>query len=240
MDPGIEDGGSHSEWLRRLGWRRAKDVQPSTSRVLDLTAGEEALWHGLHRKTRQSVTKSERQGVSAAEVGDEGFDAFYAIHVEAARRAGIPHRAEQTFRDLWDAFRPASQARLFLAHRDAEPVASILLVGWGRSVVDLYGGMTQAGAATRANYLVKWEAIKTLAADGYAEYDLWGLPTPEISRFKEGFGGREVRYVGAWDLVVDPVGRAVVEGAIAARNRAARLRERVLGLRRDTTTAEDA
>ena len=37
-------------------------------------------------------------------------------------------------------------------------------------------------------------------------YDMWGLPNRGIAYFKEGFGGREVRYIGAWDLVLDPAG----------------------------------
>jgi len=54
---------------------------------------------------------------------------------------------------------------------------------------------------------------------------MWGLPNRGIAYFKEGFGGREVRYVGAWDLVLDPGGwllyapvrRAVRRTALAIR-----------------------
>ena len=38
-----------------------------------------------------------------------------------------------------------------------------------------------------------------------------GSRIPGIAHFKAGFGGREVRYVGGWDLVLDPVGRRVYE-----------------------------
>jgi lipid II:glycine glycyltransferase (peptidoglycan interpeptide bridge formation enzyme) len=75
--------------------------------------------------------------------------------------------------------------------------------------VEPYGGMTSVGAATRANYLLKWEAIRSSRAAGATSYDLWGLATGGIAHFKTGFGGREVRYIGAWDLVMDPVGHAV-------------------------------
>jgi lipid II:glycine glycyltransferase (peptidoglycan interpeptide bridge formation enzyme) len=96
-------------------------------------------------------------------------------------------------------------------------------------VVEPYGGMTQAGADTRANYLLKWEAIRSSRERGAATYDLWGLATGGIAHFKTGFGGREVRYIGAHDLVLDPFGRAVYEGALRAKVRWARLRHGLRG-----------
>ncbi|MEO7665226.1 MAG: peptidoglycan bridge formation glycyltransferase FemA/FemB family protein, partial [Candidatus Limnocylindrales bacterium] len=79
----------------------------------------------------------------------------------------------------------------------------------GSRVVEPYGGMTEAGADSRANYLLKWEAIRSSREDGAATYDLWGLAHPGIAHFKAGFGGREIRYIGAWDLVLDGLGRSV-------------------------------
>jgi len=73
--------------------------------------------------------------------------------------------------------------------------------------------MTSAGGESRANYLLKWEAIRTSKERGATSYDLWGLATGGIAHFKTGFGGREVRYVGPWDLVLDPLGRLTYESA---------------------------
>ena len=84
--------------------------------------------------------------------------------------------------------------------------------------------MTAAGADSRANYLLKWEAIRTSREQGASSYDLWGLATGGIAHFKTGFGGREVRYIGAWDLVLDPFGRQAYEAAVKARVRWARWR----------------
>ena len=68
--------------------------------------------------------------------------------------------------------------------------------------------MTAAGADSRANYLLKWEAIRSSREAGATSYDLWGLATGGIAHFKTGFGGREVRYIGAWDLVLSRLGPA--------------------------------
>jgi lipid II:glycine glycyltransferase (peptidoglycan interpeptide bridge formation enzyme) len=89
--------------------------------------------------------------------------------------------------------------------------------------------MTEAGGESRANYLLKWEAIRSSREAGATSYDLWGLATGGIAHFKTGFGGREVRYIGAWDLVLSPVGRRAYELAQAGRVRWARRRGGVRG-----------
>jgi lipid II:glycine glycyltransferase (peptidoglycan interpeptide bridge formation enzyme) len=84
--------------------------------------------------------------------------------------------------------------------------------------------MTAAGAESRANYLLKWEAIRSSREQGATSYDLWGLATGGIAHFKTGFGGREVRYIGAWDLVLSPLGRRAYELGQRVRVRLARRR----------------
>ena len=77
--------------------------------------------------------------------------------------------------------------------------------------------MTDAGADARANYLLKWAAIREFATEGFAVYDMWGLATGGIRQFKEGFGGEEVEYVsGARDLALRGPIDAAVRVAIPA------------------------
>ena len=231
IDPEVEvDGPDDADGALRAGlvaagWRPAPSVQPPTSRVIDLAADEEALWSDLRKKWRQYVNKARSNGVTVVELPGDPIAPFYAIYRETAERAGFLIRVEQAYRDVWDAFAPAGRARILFAVGPAgEPLASLFLVRCGRRVVEPYGGMTEVGAELRANYLLKWEAIRRARAEGAEAYDLWGLAHPGIAHFKAGFGGREVRYVGGWDLVLDPLGRRVYETAQAARVRWARSR----------------
>jgi peptidoglycan pentaglycine glycine transferase (the first glycine) len=226
IDPEVEDpGGELATALEASGWLPAKPIQPPTTRILDLTVPEDDLWKGIHRKWRQSITKAGRDGSRVVPAGSERLAEFHRIHAISARRARIPFRAERTYRDLWAAFAPAGQAHLFFAESlEGETLATIFLLGWGNRVVDLYGGMTDAGAKRRANYLIKWEAIKAVREKGYELYDLWGLPSEAVARFKAGWGGREIAWVGAWDLVLDRFGRTLFETAVKARGRLLALR----------------
>jgi lipid II:glycine glycyltransferase (peptidoglycan interpeptide bridge formation enzyme) len=178
------------------------------SRVIDLRPDEPALWGDLRKKWRQYVNKARAGGVRVVDGGVERLPEFYRIYRETADRAGFLIRTEAAYRDVWEAFAPGGRARLLFAETaDGEPQATLFLVRCGPRVVEPYGGMTATGAESRANYLLKWEAIRSSREAGATSYDLWGLATGGIAHFKTGFGGREVRYIGAWDLVLDPLGR---------------------------------
>lgn len=216
VDPEIEAGGeldpdgATTAAFRSLGWRPAPEVQPSVTRVVDLRADEAGLWSNLRGKWRQYVNRARDRGVVVEDAGEAGMAAFAAIMDETRRRTRTAMRAASAYRDLWAAFAPGDRARLLLARGPAgDAQAALFLLRCGARVVEPYGGMTAAGAQSRANYLVKWEAIRSARAAGAVSYDMWGLVHPGIRQFKEGFGGREVRLIGAWELVFDRVGAAV-------------------------------
>ena len=107
----------------------------------------------------------------------------------------------------------------------------------GDKVIEPYGGMTEAGAELRANYLLKWEAIRTSKLASATVYDMWGLSHGGIEHFKTGFGGREIRYVGAWDLVRNPAGRLAFEAGEGLAVRMGRLKH---GIRHSHSREEAA
>jgi peptidoglycan pentaglycine glycine transferase (the first glycine) len=231
IDPEIElDGprdqdGVFRNALRVHGWRPASPIQPNGTRIIDLRADEDALWNDLRKKWRQYVNKAKKAGIIVVDAEGDRLGEFYRIYRETADRAGFLIRTEQAYREIWDAFRPDGRARLLFAQSaEGEPLATLFLVRSGPRVVEPYGGMTREGGDSRANYLLKWEAIRSSREQGATSYDLWGLATGGIAHFKTGFGGREVRYIGAWDLVLDPLGRQVYQTAQRARVEWARRR----------------
>jgi peptidoglycan pentaglycine glycine transferase (the first glycine) len=236
IDPELEAGvgpdidGALTAALAAAGWRAAPPIQPTSTRIIDLAPDEAALFGALRKKWRQYVNKARSSGIVVVDAEADRLSEFYRIYRETADRAGFLIRTEAAYRGIWDAFRPTGQARLLFAETaDGEPQATLFLVRCGPRVVEPYGGMTAAGADSRANYLLKWEAIRSSREQGATSYDLWGLATGGIAHFKTGFGGREVRYIGAWDLTLDPAGRAVYETAVRARTRWARRRHGLAG-----------
>ena len=233
MDPEIEDAPAVEGALLAAGWRRAHDMQPRKTRIVDLTPEEDALWSELRKKWRQYVNKARSNGIVVRDVDPTtemgAFDRFYDVMREVSQRTDLPLRSAATFRQVWDAFAPTGESRLLFAEDGAGAVhAVLLLVRSGTRVVEPYGGMSAAGAESRANYLLKWEAIRSSREQGATSYDMWGLIGTGIDHFKAGFGGREVAYTGAWDLALSPVGAMAFRTAERGRQlfRAARRRAR--------------
>jgi peptidoglycan pentaglycine glycine transferase (the first glycine) len=238
MDPEVEAGSTLDGGLDvvaeldRLGWRRAPDAQPSRTRIIDLRADEPALWSDLRKKWRQYVNRARTSGVVIRDVDPavetDAFEVFHRVMRETGRRAGVPIRASSAYEELSSAFQPTGESRLLFADdASGTTVAVLLLVRCGDRVVEPYGGMTEAGGTLRANYLLKWEAIRSSRVQGAASYDVWGLVHPGIAHFKHGFGGREIEYIGAWDLALSPLGTRVLRLGEAARAPVRRLFHRL-------------
>jgi lipid II:glycine glycyltransferase (peptidoglycan interpeptide bridge formation enzyme) len=233
MDPEIEEASEVAAALTAGGWRRAHDMQPRKTRIVDLTVEESVLWSDLRKKWRQYVNKARSNGIVVRDVDPsvetDAFDTFHGVMRDVSKRTALPLRSAATFREVWEAYAPTGESRLLFAD-DASGAtqAVLLLVRCGMRVVEPYGGMTEAGAESRANYLLKWEAIRTSKGQGATSYDMWGLIGTGIDHFKAGFGGREVAYIGAWDLALSPLGATAFRAAERGRQlfRAARRRVR--------------
>ena len=72
----------------------------------------------------------------------------------------------------------------------------------------MHGASDHDYRALMAPYLLHWEVIKYAKEHGLSEYDLWGIDEKKwsgVTRFKKGFGGREVKYTGSYDYVFMPI-----------------------------------
>jgi lipid II:glycine glycyltransferase (peptidoglycan interpeptide bridge formation enzyme) len=239
VDPEATVESPLGEALLAPPWRAAAKVQPPRTRVIDLAPSADELRAALKRKHRQYVNKAERDGIvverldgnaHAADV-TAAMDDFYRIYVHTAERAGFVARARHYYQRVWDLFAPTDHARLAFASRDGERLATLFHFTCGDRAAEAFGGMTDEGAESRANYLLKWASIIGFKEEGFAVYDLWGLATGGIAQFKEGFGGRQVDYVGARDLPLRRAEDAALRLVLPAYGIAQRTRLRLMGRR---------
>jgi lipid II:glycine glycyltransferase (peptidoglycan interpeptide bridge formation enzyme) len=239
VDPEATPDGAFGQALLKPPWRGAARVQPPRTRLIDLTQDEDALRGAMKKKHRQYVAKAEREGITVEHmdgsafqvIADAWLDDFHAIYAHTAERAGFVARERRYYQRVWELFAPGGHVRLSFASREGERLATLFHFTCGDRAAEAFGGMTDAGADARANYLLKWEAIRAFKHAGYATYDLWGLATGGIAQFKEGFGGRQVDYVGARDLPIRPAEDMALRLALPAYGIAQRARLRLSGRR---------
>ena len=69
------------------------------------------------------------------------------------------------------------------------------------------------------NYLLQWEAIRWAKSRGAHSYDFWGIPETEaedeamagVYRFKRGWGGRVVQFLGCYEYIYRPLTMRIAE-----------------------------
>lgn len=199
--------------LKRAGWRFSPEqVQFRNTVLIDLKAEPEALLAGMKQKIRYNIRLAERKGVFVRSGTEADLGLLYRMYAETSARDGFVIREEAYYRLVWETFMRAGVAEPLVAEVVGEPVAALIVFRFAGKAWYLYGMSRQAHRDKMPNHLLQWEAMLRARAAGCTIYDLWGAPDTfdgsdplwGVYRFKEGFGGQVVRYIGAWDLPIRP------------------------------------
>ena len=217
-----------------------RPVQVGQTRVVELS-DDETLLASFDKDTRYAVRRSQREGVEVRVLTDASdaapIDALHDLVLETQRRAGFPLPPLERYRIAWRALGNAGRASILEARRGDELLASGMLVVEGDRSFYLFSGSRREDAGEPkhyASYLLQWEMMRRARELGSRVHDLWGIAPagagPEhawhgVGLFKKGFGGREVRWAGTWDVVIDPTlyrlrsALAMARSAIPGRSR---------------------
>ena len=190
-------------------------TQPQHTRILQLRPAEEMLKSFRHGR-RYNIRAGLRRGV----VVREGKDAAELARQSAAveRRESI-HLPDQRYYELLLDLLPWS--RTYVAYHPAtnEALATVLVARHAGRAHSLFAGRSGAHPELMGNDLAWWSAINSAAEAGDRDFDLWGVPPPDagpdhpwrgLGFFKSEFGGEEVTYPGAWELVLSGAGAKLI------------------------------
>ncbi len=191
------------------GWR-AKDMNPSTTSVLDLTVGMDAIDAGMKAKTRYNIRLAEKKGVTVEVAGAEAFDDFTRLLEQTATRDGFSLHPLEYYRAMLEQFRDGEvRAFLVIARYDDRPIAANLMIDFNGQRTYLHGASSNLHRNVMAPYLLHKFLIEDAIAKGMTSYDFWGVapvgspqshPWAGVTRFKLGFGGEIVSTPGTIDV----------------------------------------
>jgi hypothetical protein len=174
------------------GWT----VEPRTTVMLDLSAGEESVWRGLRDKTRNAVRKGGNSGLTV-EWDAARLAEFYRVYLGLMASKDRPAHALgfflSIFRNLPD------NARLMTVHADGRLVGgSIVLCTPTTHMSTFQAAAAGANARYNATTFMEWEMARRAMAEGVRWLDM-GESTPGSGtyKFKTNFGGkpRQVHYL---------------------------------------------
>lgn len=179
---------------------------------LDITKSEDELMGAMRKATRYEIRKAEKLGINIDMSKDEkDIKAFYDLQLETAKRQNFFPFSYEFFKEQFITFFNEDKALFFSAKYEGKILAQAFIIFYGNEAVYHYGVSTEDGRKYPGAYLVQWEAIKEAKKRGLKKYNFWGVAPLEsrnhrfsgVSLFKRGFGGEDIQYLHAQDLIID-------------------------------------
>lgn len=179
---------------------------------LDITRPEEELLANMRKATRYEIKKALSLRVKITATDDpKAIKKFYDLEILTSKRQGFVPFPYKFLHDQFTVFSEAGKVLLYSAEFENKLLAQAFIIFYGQEAAYHYGASTEDGRKYPGAYLIQWEAIKEAKKRGMKRYNLWGVAPEDqknhrfygLSIFKRGFGGSEVEYLHARDLIIN-------------------------------------
>lgn len=194
------------QWLGAEFVRAIADTFPYETLVVDLCQSSERMLANMHPKGRYNLRLSWRYGVETQFTQvDAAIPQFYDLFWETVERQNFFGEPYGFFINLCQTLFRADLAEIGLATWQGQTLVAILVLYWGDRAYYLYGGRSDRSPQVMASYAIHWAAMQRAKARGCKTYDFYGFSNDpqhayyKFSQFKQKFGGKVVKTIGAHD-----------------------------------------
>ncbi|MEA3355251.1 MAG: peptidoglycan bridge formation glycyltransferase FemA/FemB family protein [Patescibacteria group bacterium] len=184
------------------GFKKSEPMLPSKTIWLDLKKSQSKLLNEMHKKTRYNIKKHQVkvEVVRGDKLSRAQFNSFYNIYKKNSQRQKFWGSSEKELRNLIKSF--SKKAYLLLSRE-----GGLLLLIYDGVAYYSHNASSVRGKKKFLPTGLTWRAIKLAKKLGCKRFDFEGIRDKRysitkkwkgFSRFKKGFGGTEVEYVGAF------------------------------------------
>ncbi|MCA9372968.1 peptidoglycan bridge formation glycyltransferase FemA/FemB family protein [Candidatus Woesebacteria bacterium] len=218
IDHPAESTSAFNQIITFLAEHNAKPGRPLFTRYtfkINLAQTEKELFANLSQKTRYNVRLAIKKGVEVVEnTTAEGMQQYVKILSETTKRQGFYAHTPEYFQTMWESMGSSGMLRIFEAKYEGTCIASWVMFLLNDRLYYPYGASIDAHREVMASNLMLWEMIRFGKAQNCKEFDLWGALGPNekkshpwygFHRFKAGYGGTLMEYLGSFDLVLQPM-----------------------------------
>jgi peptidoglycan pentaglycine glycine transferase (the first glycine) len=238
IEPELPDTAEIAALLTASGFQRSPQrVQPLSTIHVALDGDDEAILARMKPKWRYNIRLAERKGVTVREGTLADLPAIQALMDATGVRDGFGVHNLTYHAAATELFVPAGMMTWLLATHAGRLLAAIAVFALGKMAWYMWGASSDEDRNLMPNHALQWAAMRWAKARGSTVYDLWGIPDevgadPDayqegeswgqgglwgVYRFKQGFGGKIVRYTGAWDMPISRVGYGLYRLALRVR-----------------------
>ena len=199
----LQDQKELNEWCQEI----SKFVRISTSPFLptktiyvDLKRSEEEIFSSFSEAKRRAVRRATKLGVTVHE--SDAIGDMLAIKNASAGLFGF--MTTSGIRELWKIFAPKFASILLAYDKNQKLIGGVLLLHYDHISYYWIAGTIKYGKKLFAPTLLVWECMKLSKKHGSTAFDFVGvwderLPKENLqwqgfTKFKEGFGGKEIYY----------------------------------------------
>jgi peptidoglycan pentaglycine glycine transferase (the first glycine) len=189
----------------------SRQHSPMDTQILDIDMVDDDILAQMKPKWRYNIKLAYRKGVQVRESTKlEDLRKFHELSLGLKERGYTPFDINHYERLLYSLTK-GKHVKLFMAEHNDKVLSALLVTFYGEVATYLHGASSDEERELMPNHLAQWEAINAARRAGCKVYDFWGI-APEgaeehswagITRFKKGFGGQAVHFVGAFDGVFD-------------------------------------
>jgi peptidoglycan pentaglycine glycine transferase (the first glycine) len=220
LDPAVPDSAIRGATLGSHGFRPSpQTVQWRSTILIDLNCTEEELLSRFNKRHRQKLHKAAREGIVVRPGSAVDLPALSTLMEETAERKEFAVYPPDYYRASYDLLASQGQGQLLLASYQDSLLAWIMVFVLGTKAYCMFAASGDAHRELMPTYLLHWEGIRWARSQGCVVYDYCGIPDevgqdPEahaheerhdglwgVYRFKRGFGGEVMGYMGTHDQV---------------------------------------
>jgi len=209
----VETNQKVREFLLKNGCREGRPFFFKYTFQIDLIKSEKEILTAMHQKTRYNIRLSQRHQVEVVEDNsDQAYETFIKLFFETTRRQKFYGQTPNYYRKMKEVLVPAGIQHLFLAKYKGQILATYIFFTFKDTLYYVYGGSSRVHRETMPTYALIWEAIRFGKKRGFKIFDLWAAlkPNPDpkdpwygFHRFKAGFGGKHIEFIGTYDLIIN-------------------------------------
>ena len=221
-DPGLR---------RRLalsGFRKSPaGISVEFAGVLDLSLSDEQLAANMSQSLRRKIRRARRDSEIKLRVSKTRRDAeqFVSIHRQHAQSYGYVAFNRRNLLSQFEVYAEDDQARMYIAERQGEVLAIIMVFFYGWEASYHYGVSTPLGQRHPSAPLLHLEAIAEAKRRRLRFYNFWGITRTDqtkhryygVSQFKRSFGVIEHLYLPPQDVVLKPLAYSLIWPRISLR-----------------------
>ena len=214
IEPNIGVNQNIKEYLIKKGCKEGRALFTKYTFQVDLTKSEEEMLAAMRPKTRYNIGVAQKHGVEVSEDNSpQAVEEFVRLTAETTKRQGFYAHDEKYQRLMWASLSSVGMAKMLVAWWQGKVLAAWVVFVFNGVIYYPYGASSAENREVMASNLLMWEVMKLGKRLGCKTLDMWGAlgPNPNqhdpwygFHRFKEGYGGQLVEFVGSFDLVLKP------------------------------------